>query len=89
MKQVVKVVEVDGEGLEGLMGKRTLIMCVDYFYHGTLVGVNEKFVKLDDCAIVYETGAWSDKAFKDAQLVGDAHYVMTQAISSFREDNRR
>lgn len=89
MEHTVRAIKVEGEGLEALIGKRVLVMCVGYFYHGTLVSVNSEFLKLDDCAIVYETGAWSDKAFKDAQLIGDGHYVMTQAIESLREDNRR
>lgn len=89
MKQIVTVTEVNGEGLEALLGKRVLLMCANYFYHGTLVGVNDRFVKLDDAAIVYETGAWSNTALKDAQRVGDAHYVMTQSIESFREEVRR
>ena len=89
MKTIVQVVEVEGEGLESLLGKRVLLMCAAYFYHGTLSGVNESFVKIDDCAIVYETGSWDGKTFVDAQRVGDGHYVMRQAIESFREDARR
>jgi hypothetical protein len=85
MKQIVTVTEVDGEGLEALLGKNVLLMCMNYFYTGTLVGVNDKFVKIDKCSIVYETGPWSEKGFKDAQLVGDSHYVMINTIESFRQ----
>jgi hypothetical protein len=86
MKQIQIVTEVEGEGLEALLGKNVLLMCMNYFYTGLLVGVNDKFVKLDKCSIVYETGPWSDKKFKDAQLIGDApHYVMVDSIESFRE----
>ena len=80
---------MDGEGLNGLLGKRVLLMCAAYFYHGTLVGVNDEFVKLDDCAIVYETGRWDAATYSDAQRLGDGHYVMKGAIESFREDSRR
>lgn len=89
MKKLVKVEEVEGEGLLGLLGKRVLLMCAAYFYHGTLIGVNEDCVLFDDCAIVYDTGPWSEKKYADSQVVGDGHYVMRQAIESFREDNRR
>jgi len=89
MKALVQVQEIDGEGLEGLLGKRVLILCAAYFYHGTLVGVNDKFIKLDDAAIVYETGPWDGKTLKDAQKIGDGHYVMIGAIESFREEPRR
>ena len=54
MKKLVKVEEVQGEGLVGLMGERVLLMCAGYFYEGKLVGVNETFVKLEDAGIVYE-----------------------------------
>mgnify|MGYP003342329052 FL=1 len=85
MKQIVTVTEIDGEGLDALLGKNVLLMCMNYFYTGKLVGVNSTFVKLDNCSIVYETGPWTEKGFKDAQLVGDAHYVTTSSIESFRE----
>jgi len=85
MKQIVTVTEVDGEGLDALLGKNVLLMCMNYFYTGKLVGVNADFVKLDNCSIVYETGSWSEKNFKDAQLVGDSHYVRIPTIESFRQ----
>lgn len=85
MKKLVSVQEVEGEGLEGLLGEEVILMCANYFYSGKLVGVNESFVKLDGAKIVYETGEWSAKAWKDAQPIGDGHYIMKGAIESFRK----
>lgn len=83
MKQIKMIEEVQ-DGLEALLGENVLLMCGCYFYTGKLVGVNDTCVKLDACRLVYETGPWDGKAFKDAQLIGDGHYVMMQAIESFR-----
>lgn len=76
----------DAEGLEGLLGEQIIIICACYFYVGRLIGVNEKCVKLEKASIVYETGAWTDKSWKDAQPLGDEpHYVATSMIESFRK----
>lgn len=78
------IVETTGEGLEGLLGKRVLLMCAGYFYEGKLLGVNDTCVKLSDPGIVYETGAFSDKEYKDIQkLHTDSWYVSTGLIESF------
>ena len=84
MKKLVKCEEVEGEGLLGLLGEKVILLCANYFYAGKLVGVNDTCVRLDDASLVYETGAWSDKNWKDAQLMGDGHYVMISAIESYR-----
>ncbi len=84
MKQIVQVTEVDGEGLEALLGKRVLLMCAGYFYEGKLIGVNDTFVKLDDSAIVYGTGPFSDKNYADIQkLHTKTWYVQRGLIESF------
>ena len=82
---VVKfVTEIEGEGLEALLGEQVILMCMNYNYVGKLVGVNEKFVLLgDDAAICYETGEWSAAKWKDAQKFGREHYVMIDKIESF------
>ena len=80
MKQIV---EVSGEGFESLLGQQIEVRCNVYIYAGTLVGVNDRCIKLDRMAIVYETGAWTDKRYKDAQIVGDGQYVMLGLIESF------
>jgi hypothetical protein len=83
MKRLVNVVEVDNEGLVGLMGQRVTLFCLNYIYTGKLTGVNDNFVKLEDAAIVYETGAFSEKEWKDAQALPNAVYVMTRCVESF------
>ena len=67
------------------MGQKVILFCANYFWTGKLVGVNDKFVKLEQPAIVYETGSsWADKAWKDEQpLHAKEWYVMTHAIESF------
>ena len=84
MKQIVTVTKVDGEGFDALLGQNVLIFSLNYIYAGKLVGVNDKFIKLEDAKIVYETGSFTDKGYKDAQkLPGDAWYVSTGTIESY------
>ena len=83
MKSLVKVVEVDGEGLEGLLGERVTLFCMNYIYTGELVGVNGDFCKLNDAAIVYETGRLDSADWKDAQPLPNACYIMKSAVESF------
>ena len=78
-----KIVEVSDEGLEGLLGETVTLFCVNYFYTGELVGVNSTCVKLASPKIVYETGDWSRKNWKDAQALPNDLYVQTAAIESF------
>ena len=73
----------DGEGLESLMGQRVTLFCMNYIYTGKLVGVNNTCVKLEDAAIVYETGTLTDSNWKDAQRLPQAWYVQTGTIESF------
>lgn len=81
-----KLIEVTDEGMEGLLGKVVTLLCMNYFYCGTLTGVNEKCVQLTDPRIVYETGEWSSKTWKDSQaLPCKVLYVQCSAIESFGE----
>lgn len=50
-----------------LRGKSVVILCANYIYAGTLDSITHDLVWLRDPAIVYETGEWSAKAWKDAQ----------------------
>jgi hypothetical protein len=84
MKQIVTVTEVEGEGLESLLGQNVLLFCLNYIYTGKLVGVNTTFVKIEGARLVYETGSFDKAGYVDAQaLPGTAWYVQTSAIESF------
>lgn len=88
MRKIVTVQEVEGEGLTALLGKRVMLFCMNYIYTGTLAGVNQTCVLLEDASIVYETGALDSSTFKDAQKLPMAHYVQTSSIESFCETNK-
>lgn len=80
------LMEIKECGLESLMGKKVILFCANYFYTGKLVGVNKSFVKLENPAIVYETGPFTDSKYKDEQsLCTKEHYVRIPAIESFGE----
>lgn len=83
MKKLVKVEEVEGEGLLALLGQRVTLFCLNYIYTGKLTGVNQTCVLLEDPAIVYETGPFNDSKWKDAQSLPNSLYVQLGAIESF------
>ena len=83
MKTLKEVIEVENEGMVSLLNEQVLIFCMNYIYTGKLVGVNDTFLKIEKCYIVYETGAHSDSKFKDAQLLAEHHYIQISSIESF------
>lgn len=87
MKTIIK--EIENEGLVSLLGRRVLLVCAGYFYEGELIGVNDSCVKITDAAIVYSTGAWSDKEYSDIQKLHKSEwYVQTGLIESFGESKK-
>jgi len=88
MKKIVQTVEVEGEGLESLLGEKVMLFCLNYIYTGLLKGVNKSCVLLEEAAIVYETGEFSSKKFKDAQSLPFPIYVQTNAIESFGKTDK-
>jgi len=88
MKKVVQIQEVENEGMIALMDKKVMIFCVNYIYTGKLVGVNDSCILLEEPKIVYETGPFSDKKFKDAQALPFQLYIQQSAIESFGETNK-
>lgn len=88
MKKVVQVTEVDGEGLVALLGKKVLIFCMNYIYTGVLEGVNTHDILLANPKIVYETGAFTDTKFTDAQALPNSLYIRTGSIESYHETNK-
>jgi hypothetical protein len=83
MKKLVSVTDVEGEGMLALLGQRITLFCANYIYTGELEGVKATCVKLKDAAIVYETGDFNEKGWKDAQKLPNAVYVQLAAIESF------
>jgi hypothetical protein len=83
MKKLVNVQEVEGEGLISLMGEKVILFCMNYFYAGTLVGVNDDVVLLEDGGIVFETGPYTDSKWKDFQKIGSPLYVSISSIEAF------
>jgi hypothetical protein len=83
MRQIIT--EVEGEGLDSLLGKSVLVFCLNYIYTGTLIGVNDTFIKLGtDAAVVYATGPFTDKKYADVQSLNQpAWYIQRAAIESF------
>ena len=88
MHKVVKVTEVEGEGLTALLGENVLVMCMNYHYAGRLVGINDSCILLEDASIVYETGELTAKTFKDAQKLPSSWYVQLNSIESFGKSGR-
>lgn len=84
MKKLVNVVEVEKEGIVKLMGNNVVLFCLNYIYTGELIGVNDICVLLKNPAIIYETGSFTTKIFKDCQpLWVKEWYVNISAIESF------
>ena len=71
------------EGLDLLLGETVTLFCQIYIYTGKLIGVNKTYVKLSDAAVVYETGEFTNKSWKDAQKLPNDWYVQKNAIESF------
>ena len=77
------IIEVENEGLISLLNKNVTFFCAVYIYTGKLVGVNTTCVKLENPKIVYETGAFYDSTWKDAQALPNELYLQLSMIESF------
>jgi hypothetical protein len=75
--------EIEEEGFLALLGKQITCFCAVYIYTGKLVGVNKTCIKLEDPKIVYETGSFSEKAWKDAQALPNDMYIQSSMIEAF------
>jgi len=82
MKRVVNVVEIEGAGLESLLGETVMLMCANYFYRGKLTGVNSAFVQLEDAEIIYDTDK-EGKITVRGKLPSKIWYVETHMIESY------
>jgi len=75
--------ENEAEGLLKLLGEQVTLFCASYIYTGKLVGVDDSCVLLEDAKIVYETGPFDEKNWKDAQALPGNWYVQIGMIESF------
>lgn len=78
------VTEVENEGFEKLLGETVTLLCMNYFYNGKLIGVNDSCILISDPKLIYETGEWTDSEWKDAQYMGmNELYIQKHCIESF------
>jgi len=88
-KVMRKIVEqVEGEGLQSLLGENVVLWCANYIYAGKLAGVNDSDVLLHDASVVYETGELCASAWKDAQKLPGPWYVRTASIESYGKSGK-
>ncbi len=84
MKKLVNVVETNETAFERVIGEQVTFFCMNYIYHGELIGVSEDSVMLKNAAIVYETGNFNEKDFKNIQsLCAEEFYIKKDTIESF------
>lgn len=79
----IQVIEVENEGFNALLGQTITLFCAVYIYTGKLVGLGTSYVKLENPSIVYETGAFDDSKWKDAQSLPNEIYVCMGMVESF------
>jgi hypothetical protein len=69
-----------------LHGKLVVLMCANYIYTGTLDVVSVDHIAIDDPSIVYETGEWAAKEWKDVQALPTKRiYIERTAVESMFE----
>ena len=81
-----RIADTEVSGFKALLGENVMVFCANYIYTGKLSGVNETCIALSDPRIVYETGPFSEKKFKDAQSLNTPNnewYIQMSAIESF------
>jgi hypothetical protein len=72
-----------------LKGKIVVAMCANYIYTGVLEEVAVDRVVLGKPSIVYETGEWAAKSWKDAQRLPTSRvFIERSAVESLFEVER-
>ncbi len=69
-------------GLEALIGESVLLLCGNYFYHGTVEALSDTEIELSNAGIVYEVGPWDDEGFADIQKLPGNVFVHLQAVEA-------
>jgi hypothetical protein len=86
MKRIVQVQEIEGDGLEALLGKKVTIWCLNYIYAGTLTRVNKEDIILTEPKLVYDTGKLTEAGFTTVEnLPAKEWRVRTSCIESYGE----
>jgi hypothetical protein len=81
--------ELDGVTVEALIGQMVMVIAARYIYSGKLVAFGHDAVWLAVPEIVYETGPFSDKKWKDAQrLPVEVYRIERSAIEGLGPVNR-
>jgi len=83
MKRLIE--QVEGEGLESLLGEQVEIWCCRYIYAGKLTGVNDKDILLANASIVYETGSFDESGYSDSQKLPYPKYIRIDSIESYNK----
>ena len=78
-----KIIEVNKSTLDNMLGEIVTFFCANYIYTGKLMEVNSTYLMLSDASIVYETGAFDNKQWQDAQKLPCDWCVMINAVESF------
>jgi hypothetical protein len=74
-----EIVSDDSNAYDSMLGKEVLVFGVVYIYTGKLVGVNGTAIVLGTPSIVYETGPFTNKIWKDVQKLPTNELVIERA----------
>ena len=83
MKILTKIEEKSDEGFLALIGQTITVFCMNYIWTGELVGVNDSQIKLANPKLVFETGAFNTKEWKDAQALPSDFYIRLSAVEAY------
>ena len=83
VKQNIEVVETQEGTLMSLLGQEVTFYTPTYIFAGILAGVNDECILIKTPKIVYETGPFNEKNWKDAQALPHQFSLMKSAIIGF------
>lgn len=80
-----KIVEISKEecGLKSLLGQVVTFWCIDFIWTGKLTAVNTDDVELEDPSLVFDTGPFNSKTWKDAQKLPNKIYIRLSSVSVY------
>jgi len=79
---MLTIMESSQTGLTEYLGKKITLFCCNYIYTGTLVALDKSWAKIEGAGIVYETGAFSEKNWKDMQPLPHPVYIRLSSVES-------